>query len=243
VTDPSDPSLGFDSHAASYEAQCAQGLTLSGESKAYFAQGRLDFLRSWWDEQGRPPPGSVIDYGCGIGDITAMLGRAFPGSRILGVDPSSACVERAALEHAGGPARFATLDELEAGEETPADLVHLNGVVHHVEPQVRERLFRSIARATAPGGVVAIFENNPLNPGTHWVMARIPFDRGAHKVPPWEARSRMRRHGIEPVATGYLFYFPSLLKALRPLERHLLRFPFGAQYGVIGERRRDEQRI
>jgi hypothetical protein len=85
----------------------------------------------------------------------------------------------------------------------------------------------------APGGVVALFENNPLNPGVHLVMARIEFDRDAVKVPSWEASRRLRVAGLQPVKTGYLFYFPRRFRALRPLEQRLERLPLGAQYGII----------
>ena len=81
--------------------------------------------------------------------------------------------------------------------------------------------------------MVALFENNPLNPGTRLVMARIPFDRDAIAVPFWEAQRRLVEAGLRVVETGHLFFFPRFLRALRPLEPLLLRLPLGAQYGVI----------
>ena len=53
----------FDSHADDYEAQLMNGLKVSGEPKKFFAQGRIDFLRRWWDRRGRPEPLRIIDYG------------------------------------------------------------------------------------------------------------------------------------------------------------------------------------
>ena len=233
---PMTQCTAFDSHADDYEAQLLNGLKVSEESKKFFAQGRIDFLRRWWDRRGRPEPLRIIDYGCGIGDVTALLAKVFPAAQVEGFDPSPRCVERASARYASDRVRFELLRGFEARGPKPADLVHLNGVVHHVLPADRPHLFRAVAASVAPGGVVALFENNPLNPGTHIVMAHIAFDRGAVKVPPWEARRRLRVAHLNPLATGYLFYFPRSLRAFRPLERWLSRLPFGAQYGVIAIR-------
>jgi len=225
----------FDSHADDYEAQLSLGLKLSGEPKEFFANGRIDFLCRWWQRAGRREPLRIIDYGCGVGDVTALLAKAFPSAQVEGLDPSPRCVERAFARYASDRVRFELLRGF--GSQTrPADLVHLNGVVHHVPPAGRPDLFRAVTASVAPGGVVALFENNPLNPGTHIVMARIKFDRDAVKVPSWEARRRLRVAGLSPVTTGYLFYFPRSLRALRPLEDWLSCLPFGAQYGVIALR-------
>jgi hypothetical protein len=145
-------------------------------------------------------------------------------------------VERAFARYASDRVRFDVLQGFEACGSRRADLVHLNGVVHHVPREDRPDLFRAVAASVVSGGVVALFENNPLNPGTHLVMARIEFDREAVKVSPWEARRWLRVAHLEPVETGYLFYFPRSLSALRPIERWLSRLPLGAQYGVIAIR-------
>jgi SAM-dependent methyltransferase len=224
----------FDGHAADYEEKLMQGLSLSGESPAYFATGRVTFLREWWTREGRPEPLRILDYGCGVGLATALLARQFPKARVLGLDPSRKSIERAAGQWEDHRIRFEALTD--ATDEEPADLVHLNGVVHHVPPEDRPRLFDDVASRLAPGGVVALFENNPLNPGARWVMARIPFDRDAVPLYAREARDRLRAAGLVPIwRTVYLFYFPRFLRVLRPFERLLCHLPLGAQYGVLAE--------
>jgi hypothetical protein len=44
----------------------------------------------------------------------------------------------------------------------------------------------------AAAGMLALFENNPWNPGARMVMARIPFDRDAVTLSPIEARRMLR---------------------------------------------------
>src|SRR5262245_10879580 len=104
----------FDSHADDYEAQLMNGLKVSGESKEFFARGRLDFLRRWWVKTGRAEPHHIIDYGCGIGDVTALLAKIFPKALVKGFDPSPRCVERASSLYASDRVRFDVLREFEA---------------------------------------------------------------------------------------------------------------------------------
>jgi SAM-dependent methyltransferase len=224
----------FDLHAADYASELMKGLKLAGESKDYFAQGRIDYLREWWDAGHRREPRRILDVGCGIGDVTVILAGTFPEAEVIGLDPSPKCLERAIEDYAGERVSFRPLERVISPQ---ADLIHLNGVVHHIEPAEREAFFHALAAAVAPGGALALFENNPLNPGTHLVMARIPFDRGCVKVPHWEARRRLRESGLDPSETGFLFYFPRALAWLRPLERRLQRLPLGAQYGVLATRK------
>ena len=97
-------------------------------------------------------------------------------------------------------------------------------------------VFQTIRDQLDTGGVLALFENNPLNPATRWVMSRIPLDRDAVLVPAWEARRHFRRCDMRLVHHGYLFYFPRALRVLRPLERYLVNLPLGAQYALFATR-------
>lgn len=226
----------FETHAADYESQLAQGLSLSGESKAYFARGRIAHLRAWWEGESRSEPARIVDYGCGMGDVAALLSEAFPGAQVVGVDPSRRLLEHARATFADGRVSFERIEGFRVPLEIAADLVHLNGVVHHVPAAERPHLFAALHAALVPGGVAAVFENNPLNPGTRAVMRRIPFDRGCSPVPARSVRVGLEDAGLRVLRTRFLFWFPRPFRALRPLERYLERVPFGAQYGVIAER-------
>jgi hypothetical protein len=64
-------------------------------------------------------------------------------------------------------------------------------------------------------------------------MRRIPFDRDAKLLSPPRARELLTRAGFAVLRTDFLFLFPRVLSALRPLEGWLARFPAGAQYMVL----------
>lgn len=224
----------FDSYAANYEGALQQGLQLSGESADYFARGRVEWLALGL-RQRQVGVRSVLDFGCGTGSAIPHLHDILGAERIVGVDTSTAALERASREHAGRPASFATLGEFQARGEF--DLVFSNGTFHHIPPGERAAAMELIARALRPGGLLALWENNPWNPGTRWVMRRIPFDHDAIPLSAPAARRMVGAAGFEILGTDFLFVFPRALRALRPLEPWVARLPLGAQYQVLARRR------
>ncbi len=226
----------FDLIADDYERLCSEGLALSGEGKDYFARGRVEFLRAWWRDLGRPAPRLIVDLGCGVGDVAPALAEAFPGARVLGVDTSVRAIGVATSRFAGGRVSFGVAGGPEhRAARQEADVVHVNGVVHHVPPPARDAFAASVGELLRPGAVAAVFENNPWNPATRYVMARLPFDRDAVPVTPGELRRHLTRVGLRPVATRFLFYFPRALRRLRFLEPWLGGLPLGAQYAALFE--------
>jgi hypothetical protein len=67
-------------------------------------------------------------------------------------------------------------------------------------------------------------------------MSRVPFDKDAQMLFPHQARHLLRAGGFEIVLTDYLFVFPAMLKALRPLEPSLCKLPLGGQYMVLARK-------
>jgi SAM-dependent methyltransferase len=218
--------------AAEYDDMLGQGIRLSGEDRHFFIRGRLAELVM------RLPPGlavrRILDFGCGIGDTSRRLAETFAGAEVVGVDTAERALAWARDHHASERVRFAALDD--GTGEGGFDLVYVNGVFHHVAPAAREGLVRRLHDALRPGGCLALFENNPWNPGTRLVMRRIPFDRDAEPLVPTEARRLVARGGFACAPLRFLFYFPRPLAFLRGLEAWLGRVPLGAQYLVLGVR-------
>ena len=217
-----------------YEAMLNQGIRLSGENMMFFLEGRLNLLRA------RVSPHTsvsrILDFGCGLGYTSKRLREMFPRAEITGVDSSRQALEAARERNSGPGIRFVHVDEL-GGIAGGFDLCYVNGVFHHIPPEERLDALRVIHRSLRPGGKLALFENNPWNPGARMVMARIPFDRDAKMLSPRETSSLLSRAGFESTATGSLFFFPRFLKALRFAEPFLGWTHLGAQYLVLGEKR------
>jgi len=80
---------------------------------------------------------------------------------------------------------------------------------------------------------MTIFEHNPVNPVSRYIVATCPFDENAVLIPAPELARRQRTAGFGRVEVAYTGFFPGPLKALRPLERLMTRIPVGAQYYTL----------
>jgi SAM-dependent methyltransferase len=223
----------FDSYAGDYDAALAQGIRVSGEDKNYFARGRVAWLASCLHQLGEQPQ-YALDYGCGTGSASPFLLDLLGVQSLLGLDLSAKSLEVAQQAHGSPRARFLLFEQYKPDEQM--DLVFCNGVFHHIPMAERAAAVHYIYQSLRPGGLFALWENNPWNPGTRYVMSRIPFDRDAIPLAPPESRRLVRTGGFAIVRTDFLFIFPRLLWWLRWLEPLVSRLPFGSQYLVLGRK-------
>lgn len=233
TADPAGPAE-FDSYAANYDAELNKGLKISGESKEYFAEGRMRHLRSIFEGMDFRP-GNALDFGCGTGTATPCFFRILGIRSLLGVDPSENSLVEARGLWGGFSATFA---KSTGDREGTFDLAFCNGVFHHIPIPDRPGAFRTVYEGLKPGGLFAFWENNPWNPLTRLAMRLVPFDADAILVWPGEARRRLREHGFEVLRTDYVFFFPKFLSGLRFLEPWLRWLPLGGQYLVLGRKPR-----
>lgn len=224
----------FDRFHADYDEALARGLSVSGEDKVFFARERVAFLARCLEALGHRPD-SVLDFGCGTGTAVPFLLGELEAHRIVGVDASERCLEVARRAHASDRVSFVPVDRF--SPDRGFSLAFCNGVLHHVPPGERAGVVSLIRDSLAPGGVFALWENNPWSPAARYVMWRIPFDRGARMVWPGAARRLLDDGGFEILRTDFLFVFPRPLRALRPVESWLRRAPLGAQFQVLARRR------
>jgi SAM-dependent methyltransferase len=226
----------FDPYAREYQAALAQGLSVTGENSAYFAHHRIRWLRQCL-QSGRLAARTVLDYGCGTGSSTPWLLAELEPDRVIGVDVSTASLEEAIEHHSSNRVTFFTLKEFRPAADI--DLAFCNGVFHHIPPPERALAVEFVARTLRPGGLFSFWENNPWNPGTRYVMRRIPFDRNAIPVTPSLAKRLLRAVGFEVLRTDFLFIFPRALRRLRWLEPAVCKLPLGGQYQILCRKPRD----
>lgn len=223
----------FDKFADEYLETHARNIKVSGEAPEYFARYKIDEIRRVWTARGRPEPRVIVDFGAGIGASAPHLRRAFPNADIVGLDISDRSLAIARSRHPG-VARFERYD----GGALPlpdgaADLVFSACVFHHIEADEHVGLMREIRRVLAPGGALVIFEHNPVNPVTRYIVATCPFDENAVLIPAGALRQRCRTAGFGKVEVAYTGFFPHALAALRALEPAMKTLPVGAQYYVL----------
>jgi SAM-dependent methyltransferase len=223
----------FDRFADEYLTTHARNLRLSGESPEYFAAYKIVELRRALRLRGVTDPGDVLDFGTGVGNSLGHLAEAFPGAKLTGVDVSQRSLELAARRFPG----VASLVLYDGGEipleAASQDLVFSACVFHHIPHTEHLGIFSQIRRLLRPGGVMVIFEHNPLNPATRHIVATCPFDANAVLLRARSFRESQLAAGFREVSISYTAFFPGPLRALRPLERLMTGLPLGAQYYTL----------
>ncbi len=114
------------------------------------------------------------------------------------------------------------------------DLVFSSCVFHHIDAAAHIALLTELKRVLSPqGGRLIIFEHNPINPVTRYIVATCPFDEDAVLIGAGDFKARQSQAGLRRVRAVYTGFFPNALKALRPLEGVLGWLPLGAQYYTV----------
>ena len=216
----------FDQYAQSYDELHNQNLAASGEPLEYFST----YKRACLERLGAPTTEPLLDYGCGIGNVTRALAETF--REVHGFDPSSESL-RVARERVPAATFHADLGAVPDAHYTSAVV---SGVLHHVPRPERVSVLAKLRDKLRPGGRVFVFEHNPLNPVTRHTVATCPFDDDADLLWPWHAKRLLADSGFSDVKLDYIVFFPKPLAILRPLEPRLGWLPAGAQMLIVGRR-------
>jgi trans-aconitate 2-methyltransferase len=83
----------------------------------------------------QPAPRTVVDLGCGPGDLTASLARRWPTARVIGVDSSPQMLDRAAAqpnEDLAGRLTFEQGDASTWEPDAPVDVIVTNAMLQWV---------------------------------------------------------------------------------------------------------------
>lgn len=235
-----DQPAEFDAYAADYHAGLACPLRrwLGKDAESFIAVKAEWLLRELGRNpalaQAHPSP-RLLDYGCGTGTMLRVLRRLGFAGTLVGCDVSAQMLKEARRRWREGalPELAEMPDACAPFRDHEFDLVLLSAVLHHVEPPQRGRTYADALRVLKPGGLLCVFEHNPINPLARWVVRRTPIDRNAVLLTPGEVRAGLASAGARKTRTDYLMFFPPRLTWLRGLERLLHWLPCGAQYVVV----------
>lgn len=230
-----DERIDFDDFADSYERDIEKSIAFSGAEHALFLRIKADLLVDLAGRHlGDVSKLEVLDVGCGVGEAHRFLEGRF--GALHGVDVAGDAVGRARERHP-----WATYTTSRAGDPMPFeegvfDLAFAVCVVHHVPPKDWLGFVTEMRRVVRPGGVVAVFEHNPLNPLTRKVVNDCEFDADAVLLSRRRAAVLQRDAGLERLESPYIVFFPREGRTLRAIERYLRWLPVGAQYYVASRK-------
>jgi SAM-dependent methyltransferase len=223
----------FDKSARDYEALFKPWLKIAGASREYFARNRLNWLSYLLHEQGIAPR-RVLDFGCGTGMSLSLLADILNAEQVIGLDTSEESLAVARESVGSRPVELATPARYLPQQDL--DLVFCNGVFHHIPVAERSAAVDYVYRCLRPGGMFALWENNPWNPIHAFAMKHSEIDKNAIPLPPPESRRLVASERFRVIRTDYLFFFPGYFSWLHPLEKWLIKVPLGAQYQVLARK-------
>jgi trans-aconitate 2-methyltransferase len=127
-------------------------------------------------------PASVVDLGCGAGNLAPLILARWPGTRLTGVDSSP---EMLAKARAGFPqADFIRADVARWRPAAPVDVIYSNAALHWIPEH--DALMAALLEALAPGGALAVQMPRNFRAPSHTAIAET-IEQG-----PWRSK-------LEPV--------------------------------------------
>ena len=221
----------FDSVANEYEAQHRTNIAITGEGPEFFAEYKIVAAQAITQARDLTVR-RILDFGSGIGNSIPYFRRLFPGAALTCSDASQRSLALSQTRFPGGE-DYALVDgQSITVADAMADLCFSACVFHHIPHEEHVHWLAELRRTTRPGGMLIVFEHNPLNPLTLRAVNTCPFDVNARLIRAAVLASRLAAAGWRDVTTRYHIFFPRRLAWLRPLEGALQSVPFGAQYSL-----------
>lgn len=108
------------------------------------------------------PDASILDLGCGDGDVTAELAERV--ASVVGYDFAPAAIERAKAGHSGDNLSFAVRDVTTRWEDPQMfDAAFDRGCLHCLRPSEISQYVANVAASVKPGGQFVLFHRLRVN--------------------------------------------------------------------------------
>lgn len=227
-------SVDFEKYKSNYNERLQKAISFIKKTPDFFARLRCRHLIKLAETHfPEPKKLQLLDVGCGVGLTDRHLVDYF--SQVHGVDLSESIIEEASRATSAGIYQVYDGKNLPYSNDT-FHLVFAMEVLHHVPVPLRKSFLKEMARVTAPGGLVVIFEHNPYNPLTRVAVSRCEFDEGVVLLSMRHVRKMLTDLDLAIVDRRYVTFFPFEREIFFQFERHLKWLPLGAQYCVVAKK-------
>jgi len=235
----------FDAFAPGYNAGMEDPLKrLIGPSADVFLDYKASWLMDFLQKQqpAAPSPLDFLDFGCGTGGFLRSLQSMGFNAAFQGCDISAKMLEEA-VRTWDRSKPIPQLHHTESGQwpfsPCSFDIVTACCVYHHIPPPERLETMRALWRALKPGGWFVIFEHNPWNPVTRWMVSRCPIDENAILLSASECTALVKEAGFAQVSQTFLLFMPPRFRSLWRYERLFGKVPLGGQYAIVARKAED----
>lgn len=218
----------FDQITDEYEAKINKAIAIGGrEHEFYIAVKRDHILQLVSAQFGNIGDLDVLDLGCGIGAYHAGLSDRF--RQLHGIDVSTKSIDFAKNRYPD--VLYSSYDgDALPYEDGKFDVVFTVCVMHHVPVAKWNGFTAEILRVLKPGGLALVFEHNPYNPATQYIVKSCDIDKDAVLLRPATSRKLFERSGFQSIKTRTILTVPPVNRILTRVDAVLGGLPFGAQY-------------
>lgn len=221
----------FDQFAMDYRAIHSDNIKLSGADSFYFAKMKVELLTEFENDDSSI---QVLDFGCGDGATEVFINKFFPQWTTTGIDISEESIKSAKNKKIFN-AEFLLFDGFNIPlPDHSIDIVFIAGVLHHVSFGLHADLLKEIFRVLKQKGRLYLFEHNPINPLTKYLVKTCVFDKDAKLLPNNYTTQLLRSTGFAIDKKSFIIFFPrkGLLSKLIFLEKYFSWLPLGGQYFI-----------
>lgn len=218
----------FDALADEYRVQHKDNISITGESPEYFSEYKILDLRKFLCAESYDGL-NICDFGSGIGNSVPFFRKYFPTANLTCSDVSVRSMEISQTRFPGVE-KYILIEDTIPLPTCSQDIIFSACVFHHIPHAQHIHWLTELHRISKPGGILAIYEHNPLNPLTVRAVNTCPLDVNAKLIRGSVMRDRAIESGWISAKVDYKVFFPSILAKLRPIERNLEWLGLGAQY-------------
>ncbi|HTB52366.1 MAG TPA: class I SAM-dependent methyltransferase [Ferruginibacter sp.] len=220
----------FDDFATDYRSIHSANIKLSGADSFYFVQMKVQLLQQF-EKNGAA---KVLDIGCGDGATALFMQQYFPQWQIQGIDISSKSIEVATHRNLSNASFSVYNGTAISYADEIFDVIFIAGVLHHVTFSLHETIVKEIQRLLKKGGRLYLFEHNPLNPVTKYLVNTCVFDKDARLLKSSYTTKLLQQNKLAVAQKQFIIFFPrkGMFSKLIFLEKYLQWLPFGGQYFI-----------
>lgn len=227
----------FDQHKETYRSDIDNAVSFSGQSHDFFTRVKAEYLvellQGLKKAQGAPDakPLDVLDIGCGHGHIHPYLVQSAVRMNLSAIDVAATVIEEARLMNPAVNYRSYEGERLPY-DDASFDAAYTIAVMHHVPPAQWPAFLKEMHRVVRPGGLIAIFEHNPINPLTQWIVRTCPIDDNAVLLGSRRLSKLASQANLVDVESRYILFTPLDGPRYRAFDKMIGWLPLGAQYYV-----------
>jgi SAM-dependent methyltransferase len=221
----------FDQHKETYGTEIDRAVSFSGQSHDFFTRVKAEYLIDILKDVESNAPLDVLDVGCGHGYIHRYLVGSDVSMKLYGIDVATTVVDEARGANPTVEYKIYEGDRLPYSDQS-FDAAFTIAVMHHVPPPHWLAFLTEMRRVVRPGGIIAIFEHNPANPLTLWIVRTCAIDENAVLLSRGKLSKLVSEANLVGIKSRFILFTPLDGLLYRKFDRMIGWLPLGAQYYV-----------